>query len=96
MKGHIRQRGPQSWAVVLDLGRDASGKRRQKWHTVRGSKKDAQRDLARLLHEINTGAYVEPSRMTLGEYLDRWLDDYARQVSRPRRSSDTRKSSGYT
>ena len=78
MKGHIRQRGPQSWAVVLDLGRDASGKRRQKWHTVRGTKKDAQRELARLLHELNTGAYVEPSRMTLSDYLDRWLEDYAR------------------
>jgi integrase len=78
MKGHIRQRGPQSWAIVLDLGRDAEGKRRQKWHTVRGSKKDAQRELARLLHEINTGAYVEPSRMTVSDFLDRWLDDYAR------------------
>src|SRR5436190_6464374 len=78
MKGHIRQRGPQSWAVVLELGRDATGKRRQKWHTVRGGKKDAQRELARLLHEINTGGYVEPSRMTLSDYLDRWLDDYAR------------------
>ncbi len=78
MKGHIRQRGPQSWAVVLDLGRDATGKRRQKWHTVRGSKKDAHRELARLVHEMNTGAYVEPSRMTLSVYLDRWLDDYAR------------------
>jgi integrase len=78
MRGHIRQRSPKSWASVLDLGPDATGKRRQKWHTVRGGKKDAQRELARLLHEINTGAYVEPSRMTLSDYLDRWLDDYAR------------------
>ena len=78
MKGHIRQRGEKSWAIVLDLGRDAEGKRRQKWHTVRGRKKDAERELARLLHEINTGAYVEPSRMTLSDYLDRWLEDYAR------------------
>ena len=46
MRGHIRPRGPQSWAVVLDVGRDGGGKRRQKWHTVRGTKKDAQRELA--------------------------------------------------
>jgi integrase len=78
MKGHVRQRGPQSWAVVLDLGRDGTGKRRQKWHTVRGTKKDAQRELARLLHEINTDSYVEPSKMTLSDYLDQWLRDYAR------------------
>ena len=84
MKGHIRQRGSKSWAIVLDLGRDADGKRRQKWHTVKGSKKDAQRELARLLHEINTGAYVEPTRMTVSDYLDRWLEDYARSNVSPK------------
>ncbi len=78
MKGHIRQRGKRSWAVVLDLGRDADGRRRQRWHTVHGTKKDAQRELARLLHELNTGAYVEPARMSVGEYLERWLADYAK------------------
>jgi integrase len=57
---------------------DAAGKRRQKWHTVRGGKKDAERELTRLLHEINIGAYVEPSRMSLSDYLDRWLEHYAR------------------
>jgi integrase len=77
MKGHIRQRGKRSWAIVLDLGRDGNGRRRQKWHAVKGTKKDAQRELARLIHSINTGAYVEPSRITLGEFLERWLRDYA-------------------
>ncbi len=78
MRGHIRQRGPRSWAIVLDLGRDAAGRRRQKWHSIRGTRRDAERELARLLHEIHTGAYVEPSRMKLSDYLDRWLEDYAR------------------
>ena len=77
MKGHIRKRGKDSWSIVLDLGRDANGKRRQKWHTVRGTKRDAHRELARLLTEINTGCYVEPSRVRLSEYLERWLRDYA-------------------
>jgi integrase len=83
MKGHIRKRG-KSWAVVLDLGRDASGKRHQKWHAVPGTRRDAQRELARLLNEINTGAYVEPSRMTVGEFLDRWLADYAKPKVSPK------------
>jgi integrase len=63
---------------VIDLGRDADGKRRQKWSTVHGGKRDAQRELTRLLNELNTGAYVEPSRLTLGEFLEKWLVDYAR------------------
>ncbi len=78
MKGHIRQRGKKSWAIVLELGRDSSDKRRQKWHTVRGTKKDAQRELVRLLNMVHTGAYVEPSRMTVAEYLEHWLQHYAK------------------
>ena len=43
-----------SWAVVIFLGRDAGGKQHRRWHAVRGT--DAQRELARLMNEINTGA----------------------------------------
>lgn len=32
-----------------------------------------QGELVRLLHdETNIGAYVEPARMTVGEFLERW------------------------
>ncbi|BAQ15606.1 tyrosine-type recombinase/integrase [Methyloceanibacter caenitepidi] len=78
MRGHIRKRGGSSWAIVLDLGRDAAGKRRQKWHSIKGTRRDAQRELARLLNELNIGAYVEPARMTVSEFFDRWLADYAK------------------
>lgn len=84
MRGHIRKRGQNSWAVVLDLGRDASGKRRQKWHTVKGTKKDADRELSRLLNELDNGSYVEPSRMRFREYLDQWLRDYAQPRVSPK------------
>lgn len=81
MKGHIRKRGERSWAVVLDLGRDPGGKRRQKWHSVRGTKKDAERELAKLVHALNTGDYVEPAKLTLAEYLEQWLDSARANVS---------------
>ena len=46
MKGHIRQRTKGSWAIWVDLGRDPeTGKRKQQTFTVRGSKKDAEREL---------------------------------------------------
>ena len=73
MRGHIRRRGKDSWAIVIDQGRDADGKRRQKWHTVRGTKKLAQGELAAMLHQMNTGSYVEPNKLTVCQYLDRWL-----------------------
>lgn len=66
------------------LIRDATGKDRHKWHSVRGTRRDAQRELTRLLHEANTGLYVEPARMSVSEFLDRWLTDYAKPKVSPK------------
>jgi integrase len=73
VKGSIRQRSKGSWALTFDAGRDANGKRRQKSVTVRGTKREAERELARLLNEVNTGTYVEPAKATVASYLERWL-----------------------
>lgn len=79
MKGHIRKRGRSSWALKIELPRDpVTGKRRTKWHTVRGTKRQAEKELNRLLHEVNTGQYSEAPRMSVAEYLKHWLETYAR------------------
>ena len=78
MRGHIVQRAPGSWSIVLNLGQDENGKYKQKWVTVKGTKKEAQRELSRLLRELDTGTYVEPAKLTVGQFLDRWLSDCAR------------------
>ncbi len=79
MRGHIRRQGKGTWAIVLDIGYDHRGKRRQKWHTVRGARRDAQRELTRLIRELDTGAYVEPAKLTVGELLEQWLTAHAKQ-----------------
>ena len=78
MRGSLKQRYQGSWSIILDLGyeRDpVTGKqrRRQKWFTVRGTRRDAQIKLAELLHNKNQGHVIEPSRMTLGDWLEEWL-----------------------
>ena len=78
MKGHVRQRGKGTWSIVLDMPRGPDGRRRQKWHTVHGTKKNAERELARLIHEMETGYYVEPTKMTVADLLEQWLTDYAK------------------
>ena len=78
MKGHIRPRGEGAWAIILDVGVDPeTGRRRQKWHNFRGTKRAAEGERTRLLHELQTGAYVERSKLTMRDYLQRWLKDYA-------------------
>jgi integrase len=79
VKGHVRQRGKNSWAIIFDVGKDpVTGKRRQKWHTFRGTKREAQRELNSLLHGIQSGEYVEPNGVLTSEYLEQWLCNYAK------------------
>ena len=77
MRGHIRKRGSSSWTVVVSLGRDPeTGKRKQQWQGVKGTKKEAEKRLAELLHQLDTGTFMKPRKTTLGEYLETWLKDY--------------------
>jgi integrase len=76
MSGHIVERGPNRWAIVLET-RDAGGKRKQKWHSFQGTKREAKTKLAELEAQLSQGTYVEHSRQTLGEFLDRWERDWA-------------------
>lgn len=72
MKGHIRERSPGKWAIVIDLY-DESGKRRRKWHSFSGTKRQAQEECARLVTALKAGNYVEPTKQTVAEFLDEWL-----------------------
>src|SRR5215470_6558203 len=83
-QGHIRQRGKQSWELKFDLGRDpASGKRLSKFVTFKGTKREAQAELNRLLNRRNEGTYVDPTKMSVAEYLEHWLSvDIERRVAR--------------
>ena len=66
MRGHITKRSKDTYSIVLDLGRDPStGKRRQQWVTVKGTKKEAERKLADLQHELNNGLFVKPYMLLL-------------------------------
>jgi hypothetical protein len=78
MKGHIYKRSPSSWTIVYDLPADSmTGRRRQKSQTVKGTKRDAERALRKVILSIEQGAYVKPSKITLGALLKQWLRDYA-------------------
>jgi len=78
MKGHITKRGKNSYSIVISLGKDAvSGKYKYQWISVKGTKKDAEKRLAELIHQLDTGTFIKPGKTTFGEYLERWLRDYA-------------------
>jgi len=61
MKGHIRERSPGHWAIVLEIRDAETGKRKRKWHSFKGTKREAQIERSRLIAELAGGNYVETS-----------------------------------
>ncbi|MCP4308844.1 MAG: site-specific integrase [bacterium] len=89
MQGHIRKRthttkaGKETvnWYVVVDLGRDANGKRRQKWHGGFRTRKEAEVARTKIVGDLHEGTYTEPTKLTLQEWVDdRWLPIVQTQV----------------
>ena len=76
MNGSIRQRGKGSWELTIDLGRDTDGKRQRKFVTAKGTKGQAQKKLRELLTSLDKGIPLDASKVTLGAFLARWLQDY--------------------
>ena len=69
MKGHIRQRGKNSFELKFDAGRDpATGKRKIQYASFKGTKREAQIKLASLITSVGTGSYVEPSKSTVADF----------------------------
>jgi integrase len=81
MEGGVIKRGNR-WYAVIDL-RDGP-KRRRKWHALPPDcqgKRDALKKRAELIGEISKGTYIEPTRVTVGAFLERWLNHIKTQVS---------------
>lgn len=61
------------WQIVIELGRDAEGRRRQKRKRGYRTKTAATAALNAELADRNDGSYIEPSRQPLAAYLAEWL-----------------------
>ena len=74
MRGNITRRGKASWRIKFDLEPDATGERRLFTATIRGTRKDAEIELARLLNQAHQGTLIDQSRDSLASYLRSWLN----------------------
>jgi hypothetical protein len=81
MKGHIRERSPGRWAIILDDRQ--TGRRKRVWRTFLGNKRQAQIECARLIAQLQNGSAIEPNKLTVSIFLDRWLD-YIRPMVSPK------------
>ena len=65
--GGIDQRGENSWRLRYRV----NGKRYSK--AFRGTLSEARKELRALVRSGDTGEHVEPDRITLAQWIDRWI-----------------------
>lgn len=80
MRGHIGKKksaktksGYRYYPVVF-MGFDINGKKKYKWHPGHDTKTAAQTALNKILHDLDNGTYVEPSKEKLYQFMHRWLE----------------------
>jgi integrase len=77
-EGSVYQEPDGRWTGVISFGYTPNGKRRQK--KVHGATKQAVLDKLRKLPGQQSG---EPCKLTVGEFLTRWLENTAREKTGP-------------
>jgi integrase len=68
VRGHIRRRGKNSFELKFDVAREGGG-RRIAYRSFKGTHREAQAELTRLLGQVQGGSYVEPSKLTVLEHV---------------------------
>ena len=74
MAGSLRQRGKTSWQLRVLAGRDEiTGKKSYVSKTFRGGRREAERELARLVAEVEAGSTTAAAG-TVAELCNKWFE----------------------
>jgi integrase len=84
MKGHVTEQGKGNWYAVVDIRDLVTGRRKRKWHSLPDckGKREAQERCAKIISEMRDGSFVEPSKLSLSQFFERWLTHIKPNVSR--------------
>lgn len=78
MRGHIAKKGNRYY-IVVDIGDET---RKQKWISGFRTRKEAEKELPRILNELNDGTYIEPSKQKYKDFIDDWLENRKSKISK--------------
>ena len=83
MRGTKRQRKRGVWEITVERGKDASGARRRRTRTVRGTKAEADRMqrvfVAEAERELLLGEYSAQQQLLVRDSVTNWLEDVVRR-----------------
>ena len=69
------------WCAKITVGRDENGKQKQKAFYGK-TRKEVQEKLTAAVNDVNNNTYIEPSKMTVNQWLDTWLKEYKKPAIR--------------
>ena len=75
-RGCLFERSPGHWAIIIEKRDPATGKRKRKWHSFKGTKAEAEVEQARLKVAAGEGTYVEPSKATVADFVRARVDQW--------------------
>ena len=74
-EGNIRQRKDGTWEARYSLGVDSRGKAIRK--SIYGkTRTEVSKKLTKILNDINMNTYIDPSKITIKEWIETWLREY--------------------
>ena len=76
MQERVFKRRGTSWSYVVGVGDDpTTGKRKQQTRGGFATKQDAEAALREVLRSVERGTFVARTAVTLGDFLDEWLEN---------------------
>jgi integrase len=67
-RGHIRRRSENSFELKYDVAQDGGG-RRTIYKSFKGTKRQAQAELTKLLAQAGEGNHIDPTKLTVAEHV---------------------------
>ena len=84
-EGNIRKRKNGIWEARYSVGVDEQGKVIRR--SIYGkSQAEVRKKLSAVTNDLNTGVYIAPDDMTVGEWFDLWIKEYNGSVKESTRS----------
>ena len=82
-EGTISKRPDGTWWARITVGKTSDGKQKRKAFYGK-TRKEVQEKLTTALNDINNNTYIEPSKMTVEQWMYIWLKDYKKPSVKPK------------
>lgn len=72
------------WEIRYLLGKTPDGRYQYKSETIKGTYAEAEARLREIMTQMNTGNYMEPTKMTVEAFIIKWLQEYVKPNLKPK------------